>query len=111
MPREEVSKIVDVVKAKIEELAGEKGLYEAICCGSYRRGKPTCGDIDILITRKDGKPFGNFLSRLVEALEGRLLTDHLAMPKPGEYGSEMYMGICCNGGLHRRIDIKIYPSE
>lgn len=71
------------------------------------RGKPSCGDIDILITRKDGKPFNDFLLQLVHSLEGWLLTDHLAMPKPGQYGSEMYMGICCNGGLHRRIDIKV----
>ena len=51
--------------------------YEAIPCGSYRRGAPTCGDIDILITRLDGKRDPGYLLKLVRSLEGTLLTDHL----------------------------------
>ena len=43
----------------------------------------------------------------LSSLEDTLLTDHLAMPKPGTYGNETYMGICRNGGLYRRIDIKV----
>ena len=43
------------------ELSDYPGLYEDIVCGSYRRGKETCGDIDILITRKDGKKQEYFL--------------------------------------------------
>lgn len=54
-------------------------------CGSYRRGKSDCGDIDILITPADDHPQdslpGNSLSRLILALEQRgLLTDHLSLP-------------------------------
>jgi len=37
MNREEVTEIVNIVKDKIEELADQKGVFEAICCGSYRR--------------------------------------------------------------------------
>lgn len=29
------------------------------------RGKPTCGDIDVLLTRRDEKPFEGFLNKLV----------------------------------------------
>lgn len=29
-------------------------LHDIQVCGSYRRGKLTCGDMDIIITRKDG---------------------------------------------------------
>lgn len=36
-----------------------------IPCGSYRRGKETCGDIDILITRKDGANIRGFLMKLI----------------------------------------------
>lgn len=30
------------------------------------RGKATCGDIDILMSRADGKPFEGFLNRVVK---------------------------------------------
>lgn len=32
----------------------------------YFRGKETCGDIDILITRKDGKSSSGFIQKLVK---------------------------------------------
>lgn len=54
MPREEVKQIFEIVEKTIEELSDIPKVYEAIVCGSFRRGKETCGDIDILITRKDG---------------------------------------------------------
>lgn len=113
IPRDEVMKIVEIVTNKVEELSEVKGTYEIICCGSFRRGKATCGDVDILLTRKDGKPFGNFLTKVVKALEGVLLTDHLHMPKRSEHGHETYMGVGMipEVGIHRRIDIKIYPRE
>mmetsp|Transcript_7119 Transcript_7119/g.6393 ORF Transcript_7119/g.6393 Transcript_7119/m.6393 type:complete len:174 (+) Transcript_7119:1436-1957(+) len=96
---------------KINELSDIKDVYEAIPCGSYRRGKPDCGDIDVIITRKDDKPFGNFLSRLVQSLENKLLTDHLALPHQTSHGSQTYMGVLYHRGIHRRIDFKIYPRE
>ena len=36
------------------EMVGSKDLHDIEVCGSYRRGKETCGDMDIFITRKDG---------------------------------------------------------
>lgn len=40
-------------------------------CGSYRRLKPSCGDIDMLITFKDGKRhlYGNILAPLIDKLK------------------------------------------
>ena len=35
--------------------------FEAIACGSYRRGKEVTGDIDIILTRKDSLNYGQFL--------------------------------------------------
>jgi DNA polymerase lambda len=43
-----------------------KGVFEAIACGSYRRGKPDCGDLDILVTRRDGKTTKDFLVHLIQ---------------------------------------------
>jgi len=45
-----------------------QGEYEAIACGSYRRGKPDCGDIDVLITRRDGRSHPTFLTNVVNEL-------------------------------------------
>lgn len=87
-------------------------IYEAIACGSYRRGKESCGDVDVLITRKDGKRDHNFMNSLVMNLEKVLLTDNLVVPKTGSHGSETYMGVGrVEGGIHRRIDLKYYPRE
>lgn len=38
-------------------------------CGSYRRGKANCGDIDILITKTDGSTIKGIIERVVERLE------------------------------------------
>jgi DNA polymerase lambda len=116
IPRLEVKKIVDLVQESIQEL--EKidneldGTYESICCGSYRRGRQFCGDIDILIYRKDDKEYGRFLIKLVQQLEGKgLLKERLQISRISVSGSMTYMGICKAGSTHRRIDIKIYPRR
>ena len=41
----------------------------AICCGSYRRGKPTCGDVDVLITHPDGKSHKGVFSKILTSLK------------------------------------------
>lgn len=38
-------------------------------CGSYRRGKVTCGDVDILITHTDGISHEGLLIPLVDSLK------------------------------------------
>lgn len=40
-------------------------------CGSYRRGKPTCGDVDILITHPDGHSHKNVFSQLLDLLHNQ----------------------------------------
>ena len=39
---------------------------EVITCGSYRRGKPDCGDVDILISHPDGRSHRGLFSNLVQ---------------------------------------------
>ena len=44
----------EFVEGVINKIGGE-GLYKVEVCGSFRRGKSTCGDMDIILARKDGK--------------------------------------------------------
>ena len=56
-----------LIHIQVRELAHmiNPGL-EVITCGSYRRGKPTCGDVDILVTHGDGRSHRGVLPRLVQ---------------------------------------------
>ena len=64
-------------------------------CGSYRRGKKSCGDIDILITKTDGSSIKGIIERVVERLEKEgFLQERLGSLRYSHTGSEGYMGIC-----------------
>lgn len=73
-------------------------------CGSYRRCRPTCGDIDVLITY-DGDD-KNFLKHIVKLLD-TMLVGHLTAD-----GTTKYMGVCKlrPDMSRRRIDIRLVPS-
>ena len=88
--------------------------HEIEAVGSYRRGKLTCGDIDILITRKDGYVEKTLLNNLVLELEKRaFITDHITHPKNYDGRKSVnYMGVCLfKDTVHHRIDLKHYPAE
>ena len=132
MPRQEAREIRDVVRAALVALGHQDLLCTA--CGSFRRGKSHCGDVDVLVrgSASDGAA-QNILARLVEKLSQPrtqavdvsvavqpqgFLTDHLVHVEPYHdsraYGtSAAYMGVCRLSAthLHRRIDIKVYPRE
>lgn len=48
-------------------LALKPGLI-CVACGSYRRGKPTCGDVDVLVTHPDGQSHRGVFSKLLDSL-------------------------------------------
>jgi DNA polymerase lambda len=81
MTREEVEAIGDIVQQTVEEFYPGS---EFLIMGSYRRGKETCGDIDILITHPDHvktTPAGA-LGKIVDKLrhDGHM-SYHLTAPK------------------------------
>ena len=115
MPRDEATQIATIVKEEAKKLFGKSA--EVIACGSYRRGRETCGDVDCLVTRLDDKPIDGMLEKLLKALEDReFLKERLAVSKKiTERGCETYMGVCkvpkAKGDASaRRIDIKVYPK-
>uniref|UniRef100_A0A7N0UK90 DNA polymerase n=1 Tax=Kalanchoe fedtschenkoi TaxID=63787 RepID=A0A7N0UK90_KALFE len=52
IPRHEVQEMEQLLQKTGEELLPGVSI---VCGGSYRRGRPTCGDMDIIITHPDGK--------------------------------------------------------
>lgn len=64
-------------------------------CGSYRRGKPDSGDIDILVIARPD------INVIAEILRIPVFTHTLA------YGPKKFLGICKINQLHRRIDIEV----
>ncbi|KAG7281976.1 hypothetical protein CRUP_003034 [Coryphaenoides rupestris] len=110
MPREEAGAIEKLVREAT--LAIDPNLL-AMACGSYRRGKATCGDVDVLITHPDGKSHRGVFSKVLQSLrQSGFLTDDLVSHE--ENGQQKkYMGVCRLPGpvsrRHRRLDIIVVP--
>lgn len=108
MSREEAGKIEEVVKKAALDI--NPGL-EAFACGSFRRGKPTCGDVDIIVSHPDGKSHEGVMARLLEILKSSgFLTDDLTLAENGM--QRKYLGVCKLPGentKHRRLDIIVVP--
>ena len=108
MPREEAGQIEEIVKNAASEI--NPGL-EAFACGSYRRGKRTCGDVDVIVSHPDGKSHEGVMTKLLESLKSSgFLTDDLTFAENGEH--RKYLGVCKLPGentKHRRLDIIVVP--
>ncbi|XP_053713943.1 DNA polymerase lambda-like isoform X2 [Synchiropus splendidus] len=109
MPREEAAAIEKVVRDAA--LCVDPGLV-AIACGSYRRGKATCGDVDVLITHPDRVSHKGVFGKVLQILhDNGFLTDDLVSHE--ENGDQKkYMGVCRLPGVdrrHRRLDIIVVP--
>ncbi len=85
-------------------------------CGSYRRHKNTCGDIDVLICHPDLKTKAdietcktNYLSDIVKMMTSDgFIVDHLT-----DKGNTKFMGVAIplNGSTGRRIDIRFIEYD
>ena len=124
IPRDEVKALADHVTAVVTELSD--GTVSVTCGGSYRRGAPSSGDVDMIFLPVDGAPDKaavNIMGPVLDELRRTgFLTDDLAIPnqfgenngkEPGT-DSRSYMGVCRlrdrPDRKHRRIDLKAYPK-
>ncbi|KAF9911647.1 hypothetical protein EC991_002765 [Linnemannia zychae] len=118
IPRSEVEQIGKVVEAAAHRLHPE---IQSQVTGSYRRGKPDCGDIDIVVARPNidnGDELFMIMDHILNDLINQgFLVDHLSLPawesnmatRPKHF---KYMGICKLPGenqIHRHIDILVVP--
>ncbi|XP_077311466.1 DNA polymerase lambda [Lithobates pipiens] len=109
MPREEAGRIEETVRKEAKNINTE---LISIGCGSYRRQKSTCGDVDVLVTHPDGKSHNGVFNKLIDGLKSQgFLTDDLVCNE--ENGNQKkYMGVCRlpgPGQKHRRLDIIVVP--
>ncbi|XP_071420091.1 DNA polymerase lambda isoform X3 [Pithys albifrons albifrons] len=109
MPREEAAEIEQTVRQAA--LALKPGLV-CVACGSYRRGKLTCGDVDVLVTHPDGHSHRGVFNKLLDSLHrsGFLTDDLVSQEDNGD--QKKYLGVCRLPGpaqRHRRLDIIVVP--
>ncbi|EPS71382.1 hypothetical protein M569_03377, partial [Genlisea aurea] len=115
IPRHEVQEMESLLKKVGEEILPG---VSVVCGGSYRRGKSSCGDMDIVITHPDGKSHAGFLSKFVKRLKAmNFLREELVFSVHSVEGSDggvdTYFGLCTYPGreLRHRIDFKVYPRD
>lgn len=109
MPREEAAEIEQTVREAARSL--NPGLV-CVACGSYRRGKATCGDVDVLVTHPDGQSHRGVFGKLLDSLRrSGFLTDDLVSQEDSS-NQKKYLGVCRlpgPGRRHRRLDIIVVP--
>ncbi|XP_030425647.1 DNA polymerase lambda isoform X1 [Gopherus evgoodei] len=109
MPREEAAEIEQTVREAAWAL--NPGLV-CVACGSYRRGKATCGDVDVLVTHPDGQSHRGVFGKLLDSLRrSGFLTDDLVSQEDSS-NQKKYLGVCRlpgPGRRHRRLDIIVVP--
>lgn len=115
IPRHEVQEMELLLQKTGEEILTG---VDILCGGSYRRGKASCGDLDIVITHPDGKSHKGFLTRYVKRLKDmKFLREDLIFSTHSEEGTDSgvdtYFGLCTYPGreLRHRIDFKVYPRD
>ncbi|XAR65021.1 DNA-directed DNA polymerase [Bertholletia excelsa] len=115
IPRHEVQEMEQLLQRVGEDIL--PGVV-VVCAGSYRRGKASCGDLDIVITHPDGKSHIGFLRKYVKHLKDiKFLRDDLIFSIHSEEGTDAgvdtYFGLCTYPGqeLRHRIDFKVYPRD
>lgn len=115
IPRHEVQEMESLIKKVGEEVLPG---VDIVCGGSYRRGKASCGDMDIVITHLDGKSHIGFLPKLVKRLKDmNFLREDLVFSVHSEEGTDSgvdtFFGLCSYPGreLRHRIDLKVYPRD
>lgn len=115
IPRNEVQDMESLLKKAGEDILPG---VDILCGGSFRRGKSSCGDMDIVITHPDGKSHRGFLPKYVKHLKDmKFLREDLIFSTHSEEGTDSgvdtYFGLCTYPGreLRHRIDLKVYPRD
>ncbi len=129
IPREEIEKVKIILTKIIDKMnkyyqLDDRNKYIFEICGSFRREKPTSGDIDVLITKLDTKSdtqdeinhLDRFIKRLKKPIKSNNNQPLLADDITDKNYETKYMGFAkYKDNPFRRIDIRyvahdVYPS-
>jgi len=114
IPRDEITAVKELL-SKILKKINKKYIFEI--CGSYRRGKPTSGDIDVLITLENSDDIENHLPNIIKVLKEHIKTNDdkplLVDDMTSKNFETKYMGFShlqsFKDSKIRRIDIRFVP--
>lgn len=104
IPRSEMGALFQIVSSTLDSI--DKNILSEVC-GSYRRGRLECGDIDIIITHENSNLLNDLLYKVLIILKNNnFITDNLITV---DKTSKKYMGVCqlTKNHLHRRIDMLV----
>ncbi|RMD41302.1 hypothetical protein DV735_g3830, partial [Chaetothyriales sp. CBS 134920] len=113
IPREEVRKHAALVEEVLSSIDSE---LQVIISGSYRRGKPDCGDIDLLITKQDAS-LGHIRTLMTqyaipELKKRGFLKAELSSSHSDDSGSKWHGASALPGAsLWRRLDMLYMPWD
>jgi DNA polymerase beta len=106
IPRDEMKQMETVI---LREITAIDDQLKAEIVGSYRRGATASSDIDVLVTHPAGTKLSSLLHKIVDTLTNKshFITDTISI------GDSKFMGVCRldSNKVHRRIDIRVFPSE
>lgn len=123
IPRKEVDKVYKIIESIIKKMnkkIDDENKYIFEICGSYRRESPTCGDIDVLIsklnTNIDSKDDINHLENFVKLLKNPIKTNSnqplIIDDITDKHYETKYMGFSkYKDNPYRRIDIRYVPHD
>ena len=123
IPRKEITLISGLIKSVINKLnrkLNEDEKYYFEICGSYRRGKNTSGDIDVLISKLgtvyEKEESVNHLGKIIQLLKSDIKKNNeepLIIDDMTDKNFETkYMGFCKYlDNPVRRIDIRFVPHD
>ena len=101
IPRDEMIEHERYIKSRVKDIKD----LEITITGSYRRGKESSGDIDVLV-KGEREHDDSMLSKIVERLGNNYVKEILAMK------SKKFLGICKLGdSKNRRLDIIFTPPD
>jgi len=108
IPYDEITRIKNRIAESLKRLDPQLKME---VCGSYRRLRPTSGDIDILVNHSDVKTQKDLDLRWMQTIVRQLMSDGIVIDQIS-MSKLKFMGYChLDNGRARHIDILFIPSE